>query len=196
MADDQTEKIGILKSIWRKDDAGKWIVHDLQNIDLEPQEGFDRDYFKIRSELNLLTQRPGAVFNNIFATFGTTEFLVRQSIVPIVAWNDGDQEIKSIGTGFFVSASGLLLTAAHVIRDPIDEKYTSITAVGQNSHRLGENLRYGILLPANPAMKGAPFLKPSPLQEAKWFMCPFEWTISRLSVMNPPDLKSFCWNYI
>ena len=49
-----------------------------------------------------------------------TEFLLRQSIVPIVAWNDGDDEIRCIGTGFFISATGYLLTAARVLRDPID----------------------------------------------------------------------------
>ena len=72
-----------------------------------------------------MTQRPGAIMSNFFATFGTTEFLVWQSIVPIVAWNDGGEEIRCIGTGFFISASGLLMTAAHVLRDPVDENYAS-----------------------------------------------------------------------
>ena len=175
MSNFQPDNIGILKTIWMKNEAGVWISHGLKGIDLKPRQGFTKDYFKIENEMTLMTQNPGPVMNNLFATFGTTEFLVRQSIVPIVAWNDGDEEIRCIGTGFFISASGLLLTAAHVIRDPVDENYTSITQVDKNSSRLGVNLRYGILLPANPAMKGAPFLKPSPIQEAKWFMCPFEW---------------------
>lgn len=122
-----------------------------------------------------MTQSPGLVMNNFFATFGTTEFLVRQSIVPIVAWNDGDQEIRCIGTGFFISASGILMTAAHVLRDPVDENYTSVTQIEKNSHKLGENLHFGILLPANPAMKNAPFEVHPEMREAKWFMCPFEW---------------------
>ena len=163
MENPQTDDIGILKTIWRKNEAGVWASHDLKGIDLKPREGFTSDYFKIENEINLMTQSPGAIMDNLFATFGTTEFLVRQSIVPVVAWNDGDEEIRCIGTGFFISASGLLLTAAHVIRDPVDEKYASLSQVGERSFRMDESLRYGVMLPANPAMKGAPFLKPSPI---------------------------------
>jgi hypothetical protein len=77
---------------------------------------------------------------------------------------------------FFISASGLVMTAAHVIRDPVDENYASVTQVDKNSHRLEGNLHFGILLPANPAMKNAPFEMPSEIRKAKSFMCPFEWT--------------------
>ena len=175
MENEQKDSIGILKTIWTKNEGGIWIGHDLKGIYLKPREGFSRDYFKIKSEIDLLTERPGPIMNSFFTTFGTTEFLVRQSIVPVVAWNDGDQEMRCIGTGFFISASGLLLTAAHVIRDPVDSNYATLTQVSKNSHRLGDKLNYGIILPANPAMKGAPFLKPSPIHDAKWFMIPFEW---------------------
>ncbi|MDD3289108.1 MAG: hypothetical protein PHX43_08960 [Alphaproteobacteria bacterium] len=176
MQDTQTEKLGILKTIWKKNDAGVWAGYDLKSIDLNPREGFTKDYFKIENEVNLMTQHPGPIMNNLFATFGTTEFLVRQSIVPIVAWNDGDEEIRCIGTGFFISASGFLMTAAHVIRDPVDENYTSVTQLDKNSHKLGDGLHFGILLPANPAMKNAPFNIPMEMRVAEWFMCPFEWT--------------------
>jgi hypothetical protein len=174
---EQTSKdeIGILKSIWRKNEAGVWASHDLKGIDLKPREGFSKDYFKIEDEVNLMTQSPGQIMNNLFATFGTTEFLVRQSIVPVVAWNDGDNEMRCIGTGFFISASGLLITAAHVIRDPVDENYVSVTPVDKNSQKLAEDLRFGIMLPANPAMRNAPFQMHPVMREAKWFMCPFEW---------------------
>src|ERR1700685_2808704 len=121
----QTDDIGILKSIWKKSAAGVWCIYDIKGIDLKPREGFKKDYFKIENEVNLLTQRPGHIMDNLFASFGTTEFLVRQSIVPVAAWNEGDEKIRCIGTGFFISASGLLMTAAHVLRDPVDEKYTS-----------------------------------------------------------------------
>ncbi|MGM4958205.1 S1 family peptidase [Bradyrhizobium barranii] len=97
--------------------------------------------------------------------------------MPIVAWNDGDEEMRCIGTGFFISASGLLMTAAHVIRDPVDENYTTITQANKDAKKLGEHLRFGVLLPANPAMKNAPFQLYPLMREANWFMCPFEWTI-------------------
>jgi hypothetical protein len=174
----QTEHIGILKSIWKKSEAGIWSVHDLKGIDLKPREGCEKNYFQIKDEMNLMTQSPGHIMENFFATFGGSEFLVRQSIVPIVAWNDGDEEVRCIGTGFFISASGLLMTAAHVLRDPVDEKYTSVAQVGEGQFKLDESLRYGVLIPANPAMRNAPSevfnIRPE-IRSTKWFMCPFEW---------------------
>ena len=146
------DDIGILKTIWRKNDTGVWIIHDLQGIDLKPREGCQKDYFKIENEINLMTKSPGFILDNLFASFGMTEFLVRQSIVPIVAWNEGDTEIRCIGTGFFISASGLLMTAAHVLRDPVEENYASVTQIDKNSHKFDEKLRFGIMLPVNPAM--------------------------------------------
>jgi hypothetical protein len=172
-----SDQIGILKSIWAQNNAEKWILHSLKGIDLKPRKGFTNRYFKIEDELILLTDRPGPIMNNLFASFGTTEFLVRQSIVPIVAWNDGDSEIRCIGTGFFISATGLLMTAAHVVRDPVDEKYADVTRIDAQSSQLGETLHFGIMLPANPAMRNAPFGDiPQEIREAKCFICPFEWT--------------------
>jgi len=78
MAQRLTDDIGILKSIWKKNAAGVWSVHDLQGIDLKPRAGFTKDYFKIENEVNLMPQRPGLIMDNFFASFGTTEFLVRQ----------------------------------------------------------------------------------------------------------------------
>lgn len=176
MQQSSKDEIEILKSIWTKNATGVWAGHDLKGLALKPRNGFEKDYFKIENEMNLMTQSPGPIMNNFFATFGGTEFLVRQSIVPVIAWNDGDKEIRCIGTGFFISASGLVMTAAHVIRDPVDENYASVTQVDKNSHRLEGNLHFGILLPANPAMKNAPFEMPSEIRKAKSFMCPFEWT--------------------
>lgn len=175
MATGRADAIGILKSIWRQDKAGKWIIHDMTGIDLKPRKGYTKNYFKINDELVLLTQHPDP--DNLFASFGMTEFLVRQSIVPIVAWNKGDEEMRCIGTGFFISATGYLLTAAHVLRDPIDENYASVTEIGKHQHKLSETLNFGVLLPPNPVMRDAPFNVSQTVREAKWFMCPFEWTV-------------------
>lgn len=175
MPHDQAQSIAILKSIWNLDSAGVWSVHDMQGIDLKPRKGYGANYFRIENQVNLLTQRPGAILQNLFASFGSTGFLVRQSIVPVVAWNDGDAEMRCIGTGFFISASGLLISAAHVLRDPIDEEYTSVTSVGERAFRLGDSLRFGVMLPANPAMRNAPFAVPDQLRNAKSIVCPFEW---------------------
>jgi hypothetical protein len=68
-------EIAILKSIWRKDEKGAWTVHDSQALTLRPRAGFDARYFKVKNDVNLLTSHPGKIFENVFATFGTTEFL-------------------------------------------------------------------------------------------------------------------------
>ncbi|MCA1474248.1 serine protease [Bradyrhizobium sp. NBAIM08] len=180
MNGDQSDQIGILKSLWKKNSAGVWVVHDIKGIDLTPREGFEADYFKIKDEMVLLTQRPGPVIRDFFTTFGMTEFLVRQSIVPIVAWNDGDTGMRCIGTGFFISASGLLMTAAHVIRDPIDDEYASFTEIGDRTFRFDKSLHMGVLLPANPAMRTAPpqvFNGPDEIRTADSFIAPIGWAM-------------------
>lgn len=176
MAQKQADQIGILKSIWTKNSAGFWIIHGIEGLDLKPRAGERNDYFRIENELKMLTKRPGPLMGNLFASFGTTEFLVRQSIVPVVAWVDGETVIRCIGTGFFISASGLLMTAAHVVRDPIDENYAKITRVAEGTSVLSDNLHFGVMLPVNPAMRTAPFIDiPPEIREAEFFICPFEW---------------------
>ena len=169
--------MGILKSIWSQDEAGRWSIYGMQCLNLKPRQGYTSNYFKIENELSLLTDRPGPIMANLFASFGTTEFLVRQSIVPIVAWTEGDPEIRCIGTGFFVSATGLLMTAAHVVRDPVDEKYATTTRIDDNIQKLSDTLLFGVIIPINPAMRNNPFFEfPEDLRGAKSLICPFEWT--------------------
>jgi Trypsin-like peptidase domain len=174
------DRIAILKSLWKKNQAGVWTVHDFKGIDLNPEEGFEPDYFKIKDEMILLTQQPGPVITDFFATFGHTEFLVRQSIVPIVAWNEGDRGMRCIGTGFFISASGLLMTAAHVVRDPIDDEYADFTKIGERAFKFDKSLHMGVMLPANPAMRSAPrevFNGPDQIRTADSFIAPIEWAM-------------------
>ncbi len=180
MKQDQSDRITILKSLWKKNDAGVWTTHGIKAIDLKPRAGFEPDYFKIEDEMVLLTDQPGPVMRDFFATFGHTEFIIRQSIVPIVAWNDGDQGMRCIGTGFFISASGLLMTAAHVIRDPIDDRYANYTRIGERAFKFDKALHMGVLLPANPAMRTAPseiFSGPDEIRAAESFIAPIEWAM-------------------
>jgi hypothetical protein len=175
---DQSDQVAILKSLWKKSKEGVWGLHGIKGIDLKPRDGFEADYFKIKDEMVMLTDRPGPVMRDFFASFGLTEFLIRQSIVPIVAWNEGDRGMRCIGTGFFLSASGLLMTAAHVIRDPIDEEYAKYTQIGDNAFKFDKSLRMGVMLPANPAMKNSPpeiFNVPDEIRSADSFIAPIEW---------------------
>lgn len=176
----QRDEIAILKSLWKKNKEGSWGVHDIKAIELKPREGFEADYFRIKNEVILLTQQPGPVMRDFFTTFGHTEFLIRQSIVPIVAWNEGDRGMRCIGTGFFISASGLLMTAAHVVRDPVDDEYATFTQIGDNAFKFDKSLHMGVMLPSNPALKSAPpfvFSGPKEIRDADSFIAPIEWTM-------------------
>jgi hypothetical protein len=118
MGEGRGQEIGVLKSIWRKNDAARWVIHDAKGIDLKPREGVSNDYFKLKDELVLLPQRPGPVFENIFSSSG--RILLRRSIMAVAAWNDGDDEMRLVGKGFFISATGYLLTAAHDLTAKIE----------------------------------------------------------------------------
>jgi hypothetical protein len=180
MKQDHRDQIAILKSLWRRNEAGVWTTHGMKAIDLKPRAGFKPDYFKIENEIILLTEQPGLVMTDFFATFGHTEFIIRQSIVPIVAWNDGDQGMRCIGTGFFISASGLLMTAAHVVRGPIDDRYANYTKIAERAFRFDKDLHMGVLFPANPAMRTAPseiFSGPDEIRAAESFIAPIEWAM-------------------
>jgi hypothetical protein len=195
MPNDRKESVGVLKTIWRRDDAGKWCVHGAHPIDLKPRKGDDANCFRLDNTFNIMTDRPGPIFKDLFATFGSAEFLLRQSVVPVVAWNDGDAVMRCIGTGFFISASGLMLTAGHVMRDPVDEKYASLTLIEERAYQIGAGLHLGILLPVNPAMRNAPFDIPDELRAARTLICPIEWaqhwghTVDTPLFDRDPDFK-------
>ena len=79
------------------------------------------------------------------ATFGTTTHFLRQSIVPIVAHVQGENVLRCLGTGFFISCSGLLVTAAHVVTDPIERQYGGLNELdGLTWHT--DELHLGVLL--------------------------------------------------
>jgi len=157
------EDLAILKSIWSKRADGKWALHSMKGIELRPRSGFAADYFKIQSKIELMTNTPGGTLEDLMSSFGPTEFLLKQSIVPVIAWNEGDEEIRCIGTAFFISCSGYLMTAGHVMRDPQDSDYAIIEKQDDNVFKIGDKLTMGVLIPINPAAQSGQFM-----------MCPVE----------------------
>lgn len=172
----EREGVSILKSTWTKTPSDKWEMSDIHSIDLKPRKGSPENYYKVENEFKLLTSAPGnTISGEFFTAFGTTNFLVGQSIVPVVAWNDGDKELRCLGTAFFISASGYLLTAAHVLRDPMDERYGHFTPIHKQAVRIDPSFRIGVLIQNNPAARGAPFEMPAAMREAVYFVHPIEW---------------------
>lgn len=72
-----------------------------------------------------------------------------QSIVPIVAMVPGENKMRCLGTGFFISATGLLITAAHVVLDPIERDYGNVTEIGGAGWDMSR-LNLGVMIRTNP----------------------------------------------
>lgn len=143
--------VAILKTLWTRLDDGRWGVHDLKGLTLKPQVGFDADYFKYENEMELLTQNPRSLnIHEIFASFGSADFLMKQSILPVVAWVDGEDFMRSIGTAFVISCTGYVMTACHVLLDPKDRNYGKVVREG-NLLKFMDDLNMGVLIPINPA---------------------------------------------
>ena len=107
-------------------------------LTLKPRGGADEEFFAIHDELVIVQP----------TTFGTTTQFLRQSIVPVVAHVQGEDLLRCLGTGFFISCSGLLVTAAHVVTDPIERCYGGLREHDDMTWR-GEDLKLGILLPTH-----------------------------------------------
>jgi hypothetical protein len=152
--------VAILKTIWSKQRDGRWGIQGIKSLTLTPKEGQESDYFSFNGELELMTHTPSGLSpQELFRSFGTTDFLLKQSIVPVVAWAHDESVMRAIGTGFFVSCTGYLMTACHVILDPEEQGYGRVRRDG-NRLSLLDGLHMGVLVPLNPAtgQRGVAFL--------------------------------------
>jgi hypothetical protein len=70
-----------------------------------------------------------------------------------------------IGTAFFISCSGLVVTAAHVITDPIDRRYGNVRKRDDQVIET-QGLAFGVLVPNNPLFQAPGF-----------GFYPFEWSM-------------------
>jgi hypothetical protein len=121
----------------------------MASLKLKPRQGSIPHYFRPESDFQLLAQRPSQNVHEMFASFGTTEFLLSQSILPVVSWKHGDAAIRCIGTASVVSCTGYLLTAAHVLTDPIG-RGGAAKNVGKQVE-FDDAFHFGVIIPASPA---------------------------------------------
>ena len=146
MTNSKVARVGILKTLWHKGQDSIWRIHGFMPLTLKPRAGFQPDFFPFESQMELTTGQP---LFGLMTTFGPTDFLLKQSIVPVVAWVEGDPFIRCIGTAFLLSCTGYLITACHVLLDPYDQKQAKRGA--DNSIRFPDGMRFGVLIPVNPA---------------------------------------------
>ena len=140
--------LAILRTHFRKSKDGGWVIETLKSIPLKPRSGSgDANFFAIEDDL--VVESPALV--------GTIKSVLGQSIVPIVAHVPGERILRCLGTGFFISCSGLLVTAAHVITDPIERQYGSIKELDNRTWNLGD-LALGVMIPLNPIFQGSGYV--------------------------------------
>lgn len=146
----------VLKLFWQQQHHGVFGIVAMQGLDLRGPEQTEKVFFPVHNDI-VVTQHPPVA--------GTIRSVMGESIVPVVAIVDGEHIVRCVGTAFFVSCSGLLITAAHVITDPIDRKYGKVIENEDLTLRARE-MNFGVLVPNNPLF-----------QIPGYTFFPFEWSL-------------------
>lgn len=151
-------EVAILKTLWGRRPDGAWSIDGIKSLTLKPEAGFAQDFFRFEGQMELMTSSPGGKsFHEVLASFGTTDFLLKQSILPVLGWAKGESAIRCIGTAFVVSCTGFVITAGHVLLDPQESGYGEVVREG-STLRFSEELSMGVLVPLNPAYGRSAFL--------------------------------------
>lgn len=165
----KTSGVGILKSLWARTPASGWEITSLHGMELLPTEGCEQDYFTIENRLEMMSKRPrGMTMEELVETMGSTNLLLKQSIAPVVALVAGSPFLRVIGTAFVISASGLVMTAGHVLLDPEDAGYGDVTNEN-GAVRFGDKLQMGVLFPLHPATYGKGAFRFAPFEICKYW---------------------------
>lgn len=129
----------IFKPFFGRRGDGAWEIQAMASVPLKPKNAADADFYAIENDM--FVAHPNII--------GTIHSVLAQSIVPIVAHVPGETHLRCLGTGFFISCTGLLITAAHVITDPIDRQYGNTREVDEQTWHFGR-LKLGVMLPVSP----------------------------------------------
>ena len=146
----------VLKTFWQQNQDGVYGVVAMRGLDLLGPDRLGADFFAVQNDI-VVTQHPPIA--------GTIRSVMGESIVPVVAIVAGENKVRCIGTAFFVSCTGLLITAAHVITDPIDCKYGKVKE-GDDASLRAHEMQFGVLVPNNPLF-----------QIPGYSFFPFEWSM-------------------
>ncbi|OLP75219.1 hypothetical protein AK812_SmicGene45022 [Symbiodinium microadriaticum] len=140
----------IFKPFFGRRGDGVWEIQAMASVPLKPKNAEDSDFYAVENDM--FVAQPNII--------GTIHSVLAKSIVPIVAHVPGETHLRCLGTGFFISCTGLLITAAHVITDPIDRRYggveiklTSDTALCKVTE-LGAGIAHQPLPIIQPGLRG------------------------------------------
>lgn len=140
-----TFPISILKTLWSRSEDDQWKINKLVELQLSSGSADEEHFFVLQGDVQLMTNSPNSGIDDAMSMLGPPGFLMQQSIVPVVAWLEGETSIKCIGTASIISCTGYLLTAAHVLMDPFESGYGAMRDGDQI--RMYENLNFGVLIP-------------------------------------------------
>jgi hypothetical protein len=136
--------IAVLKPLWTKHNDGSWGVHTADSVQLSSGPTDDQKYFLVDGDVQLMSTLASKNIHEVLKSFGSVSFLMKQSIVPVVSCMAGDDHIKCVGTATIISCSGYVLTAAHVLMDPVESRHGGHR--DRNSIRYDETLEFGVLV--------------------------------------------------
>jgi hypothetical protein len=137
----------LLKLFFGQRHDGVWEIHGVKSIPLNAHGSDGSNFCRLKDDLVLA--------NPPFV--GTVKWALGQSIVPVVAHVQSESILRCLGTGFFISCTGLLVTAAHVITDPIERRYGGVRELDNQSWHMGD-LKLGVLIPRNPLFQGPGYI--------------------------------------
>jgi hypothetical protein len=160
---------GIFGTYWMRDGENRWAVAGMNGIMFPGADADeDPDFFKVhRGDLVRFNGYGNISLEQMTYYMGRPSFLLKQRIVPVVAWVNGEHSMRCIGTAFFITCSGYLITASHVLLDPVESDYGEVTVTG-NSISLGEELNMGVLVPAS-GIEGQPGYTFFQLRQARFW---------------------------
>lgn len=160
--------VEIIKTLWEKNSFGEWGIAQLRGLKLLPERGYGGDYFRIANRFELPKNHVGLSFGQLIESAGSTNNLLKQSVVPVVALVAGASFLRVIGTAFVISASGLVMTAAHVLLDPEDSGYGDVTNEN-GAVRFGDNIQMGVLFPMPTVAHGSSFVRFAPFHSCRFW---------------------------
>lgn len=160
--------VEILQSFWAKDAEGKWAITHLRGVSLAPAPGREPTFFKPERNFEFPRNPRGMSSLQLVESLGSTSTSLKHSIVPVVALVDGANHLRVIGTAFVISASGLVMTAAHVLLDPEDSGYGDATD-DNGAVRFDRHLQMGVLLPLPSSLYGRGAVRFAPFKDCKFW---------------------------
>ncbi len=142
----------LLKTFFESCENSTWALSQIASISLLPRDSDCTTFYPLKDDLVVASPH-----------LGTVQHVLGQSIVPIVANVAGENTLRCLGTGFFISCTGLLITAAHVIIDPIERKYGDVIKLDDQTWDFRE-IKMGVMLPPNPMLQGSGYI----FREIQW----------------------------